>query len=510
VVASEAAYPFTDAKWINKRAATDWLRAPITVYEMHVGSWLRSVNDPLNGWEKLGDKLIPYVKAMGFTHIELMPIMEHPFGGSWGYQPLAMFAPTARFGTPAQFARFIDRCHAADIGVLLDWVPAHFPTDAHGLAHFDGTSLYEYADPREGFHRDWDTYIFNFGRNEVRGFLVASALHWLEVFHIDGLRVDAVASMLYRDYSRKAGEWVPNIYGGRENLEAIEFIKDLNGTVIERVPGALMIAEESTAWPGVSRPVNEGGLGFHFKWNMGWMHDTLRYMAYPPVHRSWHHNDMTFSLIYAYSEHFVLPLSHDEVVYGKGSLLAKMPGDTWQKFANLRAYYAFMWTHPGKKLMFMGCEIAAPGEWNHDGELDWHLTDDPSHLGVQRLLGDLNHLLLGEPALYRDDSRTEGFRWVVGDDRDNSVFAFLRQAEDASPLLVICNMTPVVRYDYRLGVPVPGRWNEVLNTDASRYAGSNQGNGGGQEAHAASCHGLPYCLSLTLPPLATLILKPAI
>jgi 1,4-alpha-glucan branching enzyme len=509
VVAGAPEYPFTDQAWIQKRADTNYQRAPFTAYEMHVGSWLRSVNDPVNGWDILGDKLIPYVKGMGFTHIELMPITEHPFGGSWGYQPISMFAPSARYGTPEGFARFIDRCHGADIGVILDWVPAHFPTDAHGLAHFDGTSLYEYADPREGFHRDWDTYIFNFGRNEVRGFLVSSAMFWLNKFHIDGLRVDAVASMLYRDYSRKPGEWIPNIYGGRENLEAIAFIKDLNLTVSERAPGAVMIAEESTSFPRVSAPVDEGGLGFHFKWDMGWMHDTLNYFELPPIHRSYHNNLMTFGMMYAYAEHFVLPLSHDEVVYGKGSLYSKMPGDWWQKFANLRAYLGFMWTRPGKKLIFMGGELAAPLEWNHDAELDWDLLGDPSHLGVQRWLSDLNHTLRDEPALYQDDERGEGFRWVVVDDPANSVFAYLRFAHNAAPILVVCNLTPVIRHDYKLGVTVPGLWKELLNSDASRYAGSNQGNGGGREAYPEPSHGLEFSLTLTLPPLATLILKPA-
>ena len=509
VVAGSSHFTFTDQKWMKKRAETDWQRSPFSVYEMHVGSWLRAVNDPINGWNLLGDKLIPYVKGMGFTHIELMPIMEYPFGGSWGYQPLAMFAPTARYGTPEDFANFVDRCHEAEIGVILDWVPAHFPTDAHGLAHFDGTSLYEYGDPKEGFHRDWNTYIFNFGRNEVRGFLVSSALYWLERMHIDGLRVDAVASMLYRDYSRQPGEWIPNCYGGRENLEAIAFIKDLNRSVRERAPGAVMIAEESTAWPGVSHDLEHGGLGFHFKWNMGWMHDTLRYMEYPPIHRSYHNNDMTFTMMYAYAEHFVLPLSHDEVVYGKGSLYRKMPGDWWQKFANMRSYLGFMWGHPGKKLIFMGMELAAPNEWNHDAELDWDLLGDPSHFGMQRWVSDLNHLLRSEPALSHNDDSWDGFRWVVADDAANSVFAFVRQTENESPVLVVCNMTPVVRYDYRLGVPQGGHWKELLNSDASRYAGSNQGNGGGAQAYESPLHGFGFSLSLTLPPLATVFLKPA-
>jgi len=507
IVPTESPHQFGDAAWIEKRKTTWWARAPLSIYEVHVGSWLRAVNNPEKGWQILAEKLIPYATGLGFTHIELMPIMEYPFGGSWGYQPLAQFAPSARYGSPRDFAEFVDRCHGAGLGVILDWVPAHFPTDAHGLAHFDGTSLYEYADPKEGFHSDWDTFIYNFGRNEVRGFLVASALFWIEHYHVDGLRVDAVASMLYRDYSRKPGEWIPNRYGGRENLEAIEFIKDLNLAVAERNPGAMVIAEESTSWPKVSMPVNEGGLGFTLKWNMGWMHDTLHYMEYPPIHRSYHHNDITFGMMYVYFEHFVLPLSHDEVVYGKKSLLSKMPGDRWQQFANLRTYYGFMWTYPGKKLLFMGCEIAQDIEWNHDAELSWDLLRDGSHLGVQRLVGDLNHLLKAEPSLYQDDDREAGFKWVIVDDRQDSVFAYLRYSESGAPLLVICNMTPVVRYGYYVGAPQRGRWIELLNTDSERYAGSNLGNNGAVEAIDYGVHGQPFALSLTLPPLATLIFK---
>jgi 1,4-alpha-glucan branching enzyme len=443
---------------------------------------------------------------MGFTHVELMPVMEHPFGGSWGYQPLSQFAPTARFGPPAGFASFVDRCHQAGVGVILDWVPAHFPTDAHGLARFDGTALYEHADPKEGFHQDWNTFIYNHGRNEVRAFLIGSGLFWLEKYHVDGLRVDAVASMLYRDYSRKQGEWVPNAYGGRENLEAISFFQELSQSMAERVPGAVMIAEESTAFPNVSRPAEEGGLGFHFKWNMGWMHDTLHYMEEQPVYRKWHHGEMTFGLVYAFSERFVLPLSHDEVVYGKGSLIGKMPGDDWQKFANLRAYFGFMWSHPGKKLVFMGGEFAQWREWNHDIGLDWFLLDNPMNRGVQGLLADLNAAYRTYPALHVRDTEPSGFRWVVLDDLEQSVYAYLRFGNDTDPaVLAVCNFTPVPRYGYRLGVPYAGVWREIVNTDAAIYGGSNMGNGGGVQAEHIPSHDLPASLVLTLPPLATTI-----
>jgi 1,4-alpha-glucan branching enzyme len=444
---------------------------------------------------------------MGFTHIELMPVAEHPFGGSWGYQPLGLFAPSARFGPPEGFARFVDACHRAGIGIIVDWVPAHFPTDAHGMARFDGTALYEHQDPREGFHQDWNTYIYNFGRREVQGFLIASGLYWLEQFHVDGLRVDAVASMLYRDYSRAQGQWIPNIYGGRENLESIGFLRHFNAVVEERCAGAVTIAEESTAWPGVSRPIREGGLGFCYKWNMGWMHDTLRYMEHDPVHRHWHHNDMTFGLLYAFSENFILPLSHDEVVYGKRSLIGKMPGDNWQRFANLRAYFGFMWGHPGKKLLFMGGEIAQEHEWSHDGEIDWPALGDPHRLGIQRLVRDLNRVYRGQPALHQRDAVSTGFRWVVGDDTANSVFAFLRYgSEESSPVLVVCNMTPVPRSGYRVGVPRPGLWHEVLNTDSAFYGGSNLGNGGAVATSPLQSHGEAQSLELTLPPLAALFL----
>jgi 1,4-alpha-glucan branching enzyme len=481
---------------------------PISIYEVHAFSWLPP--GETQDWSTLADRLVPYVKQLGFTHVELMPIMEHPFGGSWGYQPLGQYAPSSRLGAPGLFAEFVDRFHQEGIGVILDWVPAHFPGDAHGLARFDGTALYEHADPREGFHPDWNTYIFNLGRTEVREFLIGSALHWLENYRVDGLRVDAVASMLYRDYSRKAGEWVPNRYGGRENLEAVSFLQELSTIVRERCPRAILVAEESTAWPGVTRGADQGGLGFDYKWNMGWMHDTLHYMQELPIHRRWHHDNITFGLIYAFSEQFVLPLSHDEVVYGKGSLIGKMPGDEWQKFANLRAYLGFMWTHPGKKLLFMGGEIAQGREWNHDTGLDWHLLDYPHHAGIQRLVRALNEAYRTHGALHRRDGDGSGFRWVVIDDREQSVFAYLRMGDEADkPVLVVCNFTPVPRTGYRVGVPCAGGWNEVLNTDAAVYGGSNLGNAGRVEAREQESHGLPASIDLVLPPLAAIVLTPS-
>jgi 1,4-alpha-glucan branching enzyme len=434
--------------------------------------------------------------------------MNHPFAGSWGYQPIGIFSPLGGLGPPLGLARLIDRCHEAGIGVILDWVPGHFPNDAHGLARFDGTALYEHEDPREGFHRDWNTLIYNFGRHEVRAFLIASALHWLERYHIDGLRVDAVASMLYRDYSRPAGEWVPNIHGGRENLEAIGLLRQLNQTIAQRCPGAIMVAEESTAWPGVTRGVEDGGLGFTYKWNMGWMHDSLHYMMREAVHRKYHHDEFTFSAVYAFSERYVLPLSHDEVVHGKGSLFGKMPGDRWQRFANLRAYLGFMWAHPGKKLLFMGGEFGQEREWNHDAELDWHLLDDPMHRGVQRLVRDLNMIYRREPALHRLDAEPGGFHWVVVDDREQSVFAFLRQGSaDDRAILCVCNLTPVARHGHRLGVPAAGLWREILNSDAAIYGGSNVGNDGLAIAGDVAAHGFPASLTLTLPPLGTVLLR---
>ena len=507
VVADNMPEPWTDAEWVAGRAARNAENAPISIYEVHAGSWSPSAMMGVDHWDDLASTLIPYVSGMGFTHIELMPIMEHPFGGSWGYQPLGQFAPSSRLGPPQAFARFVDQCHAAGVGVILDWVPAHFPTDPHGLAQFDGTALYEHQDPREGFHRDWNTLIYNLGRNEVRAFLIGSALFWLEHYHVDGIRVDAVASMLYRDYSRNPGEWVPNQYGGRENLEAVSFLQDLSQAIADRVPGASLIAEESTAWPGVTRRVEEGGLGFSYKWNMGWMHDTLHYMEEDSINRRWHHGELTFGLVYAYSEKFILPISHDEVVYGKGSLIGKMRGDDWQRFANLRAYLGFMWTHPGKKLMFMGGEFAQEREWNHDHGLDWHLLDNPAHSGVQSLMRDLNTSYRTIPALHQLDCDPAGFRWQVIDDAEQSVFAYLRMGVgDAKPALVVCNFTPVPRLGYRVGVPAAGRWREVLNTDAAVYGGSNLGNGGVVQPEAIPLHDQPDSVSLTLPPLATIIL----
>ena len=491
-----------------ERERANGLAAPISVYEVHLGSWRRHVDgNRFLSWSELADTLVPYAKDMGFTHLELLPISEFPFDGSWGYQPVGLYAPTARFGDAAGFGRFVERCHAEGLGVLLDWVPAHFPSDAHGLARFDGTALYEHADPREGFHQDWNTLIFNYGRREVVNYLIANALSWLENFHVDGLRVDAVASMLYLDYSRKAGEWVPNKFGGRENLDAVDFLRRFNELVFEQAPGATTAAEESTAWPMVSAPTYLGGLGFGFKWNMGWMHDTLQYMSLDPIHRKYHHNQLTFGLLYAFTENFILPLSHDEVVHGKGSLLGKMPGDRWQKFANLRAYYAFMWAHPGKKLMFMGCELAQEREWNHDGQLDWHLLDDPLHGGMHRLMRDLNQLYRSETALHRLDALPEGFAWVDATDSDQSVLSFLRfDAGRRHMALVLCNFTPQPRYGYRVGVPRAGRWIERLNSDAGLYGGSDLGNAGGVVAEAVPWHGHSYSILATLPPLATLIL----
>jgi 1,4-alpha-glucan branching enzyme len=510
IVAQPLDYDWGDADWMAARGKRQLPTAPIAIYEVHAGSWLRPDGDAAGtlDWAGLAERLIPYVASLGFTHIELLPIMEYPFGGSWGYQPVSQFAPTARYGTPQDFACFVDNCHDQGIGIILDWVPAHFPADGHGLVYFDGTHLYEHADPREGVQQDWNTLVYNLGRTEVQGFLIASALHWLEQFHVDGLRVDAVASMLYRDYSRAAGQWTPNIYGGRENLEAVAFLKRLNTVVAERCPGAITIAEESTAWPGVSAPVSAGGLGFNYKWNMGWMHDSLAYLGKDPIYRSWLHNNLTFGLVYAFSERFVLPLSHDEVVHGKGSLYERAPGDEWQKLANLRAYFSFMWTHPGKKLLFMGGEIAQRGEWNHDSQVDWSLLDNPLHAGLQRLVGDLNRLYAAEPALHEGDSSPWGFDWVIGDDAADSVFAYLRADAAGNPVLIVLNMTPMVRQDFRVGVPRGGYWAERLNSDAAVYGGSNAGNSGGVAAEFVATHGHPWSLRLCLPPLAALVLQP--
>ncbi len=485
---------------------------PVSIYEVHAGSWRRGADGRLLDWSEMAGQLLPYVQQTGFTHVEFMPVMEHPFDGSWGYQTTGLYAPTARHGSPAQFAALVQRFHEAGIGVLLDWVPGHFPADAHALARFDGTCLYEHADPRQGWHPDWDTLIYNYGRHEVCNFLTANALFWLERYGVAGLRVDAVASMLYLDYSRREGEWVPNAHGGRENLEAVAFIRETNTRVGAAFPEAAMVAEESTAWPAVSRPVHDGGLGFHYKWNMGWMHDTLEYMQHDPVHRRHHHDQLTFGLIYAFNENFVLPLSHDEVVHGKGSLLSRMPGDRWQQFANLRLYFGFMWAHPGKKLLFMGCEFGQRDEWNHDAQLDWGALADGQHLGVQRLVGDLNRAYRGQPALHELDCEPGGFEWIDFSDREQSVLAFLRRGMGEDALVVtVCNFTPVPRSGYRIGVPRLGRYEEIINTDAACYGGSNMGNGGGVDAVAAPCHGRAQSIAVTLPPLACVMFawKPA-
>jgi 1,4-alpha-glucan branching enzyme len=498
----------------SERAAANHREAPISVYELHAGSWRKHPDGRHYSWDELAAALPAYVADLGFTHIELMPVSEHPFDGSWGYQTLGLFAPTSRFGPPEGFERLVQACHAQGLGVLVDWVPAHFPSDAHGMAAFDGTALYEYADPREGFHQDWNTLIYNFGRHEVKNFLVGSALYWIERFGIDGLRVDAVASMLYRDYSRKAGEWIPNAQGGRENLEAIALLKRTNEVVGAECPGAFTVAEESTAFPGVSAPTFAGGLGFHFKWNMGWMHDTLEYMKQDPVHRRWHHDKMSFGLVYAFSENFMLPLSHDEVVHGKSSLLGRMPGDEWQRFANLRAYYGFMWGHPGKKLLFMGQEFAQSTEWNHDAELPWWLLQYDPHLGVQRLVRDLNRLYRDTPALHRLDCSGDGFEWIDAHDADHSIYSFVRKDGAFGQVIVVCNMTPVLREGWRLGVPPSdsgaAAWKEALNTDSAFYGGSNAGNGGGAlPVQNVPGHGRAQSIVLTVPPLATVFLVPA-
>jgi 1,4-alpha-glucan branching enzyme len=498
-----------DDEWMAERGEGDPRRRPISIYECHLGSWARVPEEGNRylSYAELGERLIPYVRDMGFSHIELLPITEYPFDGSWGYQPVSLFAPTSRFGTPQDFSAFVEAAHAAGIGLILDWVPAHFPRDAHGLALFDGTHLYEHADPRQGFHQDWGTNIYNFGRQEVSAFLIANARFWLEHYRLDGLRVDAVASMLYLDYSRQPGQWVPNRYGGNENLEAIDFVRRMNESVYGAAPGAMTVAEESTSWPGVSHPTYTGGLGFGFKWNMGWMNDTLRYMGKAPIHRRYHHNDLTFGALYAFSENFILPLSHDEVVHGKGSLIGRMPGDRWQRFANLRAYFGYMWGHPGKKLLFMGGEIAQEREWNHDTSLDWHLTGNPLHRGVQSLVRDLNRLYRDTPALHARDCEASGFQWLVADDRDNSVIAWARFG--ASPdevAIMVSNFTPVPRERYRIGVPRGGFYREALNTDAAAYGGSNMGNLGGVHTEEAEAHGHGCALCLTLPPLSTLIL----
>jgi 1,4-alpha-glucan branching enzyme len=504
-------YQWNDGDWLRRRQETNWFDQPIAVYEVHLGSWKRpkDARRYLN-YREIAHELVDYVHQMGYTHLQLMPVTEYPFDGSWGYQAVGYFAPTSRYGTPDDFMYFVDHCHQHGVGVLIDWVPAHFPSDGHGLANFDGTCLYEHTDPRKGFHPDWNTHIFNYGRNEVREFLLSSARFWLDMYHIDGIRVDAVASMLYLDYSRKDGEWIPNQYGGNENLEAIQFLKDFNMQMHGDFPGILTVAVESTAWGGVSHPVYTGGLGFSMKWDMGWMNDTLRYMQHEPVHRQFHQNELSFRMVYAFTENFVLPLSHDEVVHGKRALISQMPGDYWQRFANLRLLYSYQYTQPGKKLLFMGCEFAQWMEWNHDAELDWALFGHEKHDGIRRFVGDLNRIYKEEPALHQVDFKGEGFRWIQADDAHNSVYAYLRYAKDPDDFLVaVGNFTPVVRKNYHVGVPRAGFYHEILNSDAALYGGTNVGNAGGVYTEPIGHHGFEQSVSLTLPPLAIVVLKPS-
>jgi 1,4-alpha-glucan branching enzyme len=511
VTAHLGEHAWQDTAWMTDRQERGTaLDGPMTVYEVHPGSWRRNPDEAFRSltWRELTNELVPYVKRMGFTHIELLPVMEHPFEGSWGYQVTGFFAPTSRFGSPDDFRAFVDACHLAGIGVLLDWVPGHFPKDAWALAEFDGTALYEHADPRQGEHQDWGTLIFNYGRHEVRNFLLSNALYWLESFHIDGLRVDAVASMLYLDYSRKEGEWVPNQYGGRENLDAIDFLRELNNITHQHFPGTVMIAEESTAFPAVSRPTWVGGLGFTFKWNMGWMHDILTYAGKDPIFRRWEHQHLTFSMLYAFNENFVLPFSHDEVVHGKGSLMERAPGDHWQKVATLRTLFAYMYVHPGKKLLFMGGEFGQWQEWNHDGSLDWSLTHAPLHGGLQKFVEDLNRVYLSQPSLFQRDFDASGFEWIDCNDHESSVISLIRRAADPEDWLVaVVNWTPIARHGYRVGVPEAGYYEELLNSDAAIYGGSNDGNQGGLQADPIPGHGRPFSLNLTLPPLGAVILK---
>ena len=503
-------HEWADERWISTRDAANPWSGPMSIYEVHLGSWRRDPAEPLRerGYRELAPELVAYVRDLGFTHVELMPIMGHPFAGSWGYQVTSYFAPAARWGDPDDLAFLVDALHQADIGVILDWVPAHFPKDEWALARFDGTPLYEHPDPRRGEQPDWGTYVFDFGRGGVRSFLLSNARFWLERYHADGLRVDAVASMLYLDYSRADGAWLPNEHGGREHLEAVSLLQEVNTTIHEAHPGVVSVAEESTAWPGVSRPVDEGGLGFGFKWNMGWMHDTLDYLAEEPIHRRYHHHKLTFSLHYAFTENFVLPLSHDEVVHGKGSLLTKMPGDRWQQLANVRSLYGWMWAHPGKQLLFMGGELAQEREWDHDRSLDWHLLEDRGHAGVQQLVRDLNHTYLERPALWSVDFDPAGFTWLVGDNADQNVAAFLRTGSDGQLLACIANFSPIPRYDFRIGLPQAGPWHEVLNTDAEHYGGSGVGNLGKVVADGPAAHGQPTSGSFTLPPLAVSWFEP--
>ena len=501
-------YAWNDGEWMKNRASRNALDAPISIYEVHLGSWRRESPGELPSYRSIAEPLAAYARDQGFTHVELLPITEHPFYGSWGYQTTGYFAPTARYGSPQDFMYFVEVLHQHGIGVILDWVPSHFPEDAFGLVYFDGTHLYEHADPRQGFHPEWNSAIFNYDRNEVRAFLISSALFWLARYHVDGLRVDAVASMLYLDYGRKAGEWIPNAHGGKENLGAIRFLRDLNQAVYREFPDTQVIAEESTSWPMVSRPVYAGGLGFGMKWNMGWMHDTLKYLANEPIHRKYHQDELVFSIWYAFFENFVLALSHDEVVYGKGSLLGKMPGDNWQKFANLRLLFGYMWAHPGKKLLFMGGEFGQWREWAHERALDWNLLDERTHAGVQSWVRDLNRAYREHPALHELDFEKSGFEWIDFRDAEASVLAFIRLPRRGAPVLVVCNFTPVPRTNYILGVPQAGRWREILNSDATGYGGSGMGNFGAVQAAPVPAHGRSHSLALTLPPLATILLTP--
>ena len=516
-VSHNSDFQWQDESWMNARdTSSNHYHGAVAIYEVHLGSWKRNAENGAGDthapayltYRELAEQLVPYAVEMGFTHLQLMPVSEYPFDGSWGYQPIGLFAPTARFGSSDDFKFFVDCCHRAGLGLLLDWVPGHFPTDEHGTGKFDGSCLYEHEDLRKGFHPDWQTLIYNYGRSEVQSYLLSNAIYWLEQFHIDGLRVDAVASMLYLDYSREAGEWLPNVHGGRENLEAIELLQKVNTRSYAKHPGVMMIAEESTAWPGVSKPVDGGGLGFGFKWNMGWMNDTLQFMARDPIHRQHHHSEMTFGLVYSFSENFVLPISHDEVVHGKGSLLNKMPGDDWQKFANLRAYYGFMWTHPGKKLLFMGCEFAQRNEWNHDQSLDWHLLEHDRHKGVQSLIKDLNHSYRNIPALHELDCDSSGFEWLDSQNNKQSILIYLRKGQaGTAPALVVVNLTPTSYENFSVGVPLPGFYRECLNTDSSIYGGSNMGNGGGVNSVNEAYAGQDNLLVMSVPPLATMIFE---
>lgn len=508
IISEEKVYPWQDQQWLAKREQRNSHDAPISIYEVHLGSWRKDENNHYLNYRDIAKQLIPYVIEMGFTHIQLMPISEYPFDGSWGYQPVGLFAPTSRFGNEQDFQYFVDQCHNANIGLLIDWVPGHFPVDAHGLAQFDGTHLFEHEDPRQGFHPDWNTLIYNYGRTEVTNFLRASAMHWLDKFHVDGIRVDAVASMLYLDYSRKAGEWIPNKHGGRENLEAVEFLQSFNCELYKQYPGCFSVAEESTSWPGVSKPVHDGGLGFGFKWNMGWMNDSLNYMKRDPIHRCHHHNELSFGLVYAFDENFILPISHDEVVHGKGSILARMPGDDWQKFANLRAYYGFMWAHPGKKLLFMGCEFAQGKEWNHDHQLDWHQLDIHWHSGVQRLIKDLNIVYTNTPALYQQDCSSDGFSWLDHENAEQSIYSFIRfDKNHENPVVVICNFTPTVHHHFKVGVPFAGEYTELINSDAEIYSGSNHLNTGAIASNNMPWQGQSQSIDITVPALSTIILS---